>query len=88
MRLVLQFPPPHQTVTPPTLQQGVMHRVVETLAKDLMERGGVDLSECFVDGSFYMAKTGALQWAKLKRGKGTKSMAVTQRYRSCILSHN
>lgn len=50
----------------------------KTLAEDLIERGGVDLSECFVGGSFCIAKRGALLWAKLNGGKERpKVMAVT-----------
>lgn len=68
--------PPYQTCHRRFQQwqeQGVMRRVVKTLAKDLMERGGVDLSECFVDGSFCMAKKGALLWAKLSEAKAPRS---------------
>lgn len=68
--------PPYQTCHRRFQQwqeQGVMRKVVETLAKDLMERGGVDLSECFVDGSFCMAKKGALLWAKLSEAKAPRS---------------
>ena len=60
--LPAQFPP-YQTCHRRFQQwqeQGVMRQVVEELARDLMERGGVDLSECFIDGSFCMAKKGAL----------------------------
>jgi transposase len=53
-----------------------MSRAVEALASDLHERGGVDLSECFVGGSFCMAKRGLLL-ARLERGKGTKIMAIS-----------
>ena len=54
-------------------QQGVMRHVVEALARDLMERGGVDLSECFIDGSFCMAKKGALLLARLSAVKAPSS---------------
>lgn len=50
-----------------------MQKLVETLARDLQERGGVDLSECFIDGSFCMAKKGALLWARLSEERGPKS---------------
>ncbi|WP_202923811.1 IS5 family transposase [Pontibacter fetidus] len=72
--------PPYQTCHRRFQQwqkQGVMQLVVEALAKDLQERGEVDLSECFIDGSFCMAKKGGLLLGKTKRGKGTKIMAVT-----------
>ena len=54
-----------------------MQQVVEALAKDLQARGEVDWSECFIDGSFCMAKKGVLLLARLQRGKGTKLMATT-----------
>ena len=68
--------PPYQTCHRRFQQwreQGLMQQVVETLAKDLQERGGVDLSECFIDGSFCMAKKGALLWARLSEVKGPRS---------------
>ncbi|MDX5421335.1 MAG: IS5 family transposase [Hymenobacteraceae bacterium] len=72
--------PPYQTCHRRFQQwreEGVMQRVVEALARDLHQRGGVDLSECFIDGSFCMAKKGGSAVGKTKRGKGTKVMAVT-----------
>ncbi|GAB3200662.1 hypothetical protein GCM10027293_22000 [Pontibacter aydingkolensis] len=68
--------PPYQTCHRRFQQwqeQGVMRRVVEALARDLMERGGVDLSECFIDGSFCMAKKGGLLWARLSAAKAPSS---------------
>lgn len=50
-------------------EKGVMRRLVEALAKDVMERGGVDLSECFIDGSYCMAKKEALLWERLSAVK-------------------
>jgi hypothetical protein len=32
--------------------------VLQALAADLRERGGVDLSECYIDGMFIVAKKG------------------------------
>ncbi|MGV3560782.1 IS5 family transposase [Larkinella arboricola] len=58
-------------------QTGVFEQIITTLARDLHQRGGIDLSECFVDGTFCMAKKGALLVGKTKRGKGTKIMAIT-----------
>lgn len=40
-------------------RSGVLRDVLETLARDLHERGGLDLSECFIDGTFIVAKKGA-----------------------------
>ncbi|MGV3538533.1 MAG: IS5 family transposase [Rufibacter sp.] len=72
--------PPYQTCHRRFQQwrkAGVMQRVVESLARGLQERGDVDLSECFIDGSFCMAKKGGPSVGKTKRGKGTKIMAVS-----------
>jgi hypothetical protein len=38
--------------------------VLETLAQDLLERGKLDLSETFIDGTFVSAKKGASQWER------------------------
>ena len=40
------------------VKQGVLSRVLEALAEDLEARGGLDLSECFIDGTFVVAKKG------------------------------
>lgn len=36
-----------------------MWRVMEALAYDLVERDGLDLSECYIDGSFCTANSRA-----------------------------
>jgi transposase len=33
-----------------------LERVLEALARDLKERGKLDLAECFIDGTFVVAK--------------------------------
>jgi hypothetical protein len=33
--------------------------VLEAVAQDLKERGGLDISECFIAGTFVVAKKGA-----------------------------
>ena len=43
---------------------GTLERVLGALATDLKERGGLDLSECFIDGTFIVAKKGAAVWEK------------------------
>lgn len=40
-------------------EAGVMDRILEALATDLKERGKLDLTECFIDGTFAPAKKGA-----------------------------
>ena len=37
---------------------GVFEQILRTLAEDLRTRGGLDLSECFVDATFASAKKG------------------------------
>ncbi len=44
--------------------EGTFERVLEALASDLKVRGGLDLSECFIDGTFVAAKKGADVWAR------------------------
>src|SRR5213592_1133347 len=40
------------------VRSGVMERVLLAIAQDLKERGGLDLRECFIDGTFVPAKKG------------------------------
>jgi hypothetical protein len=55
---------------------GALERVLEALAANLKDRGGLDLSECFIDGTFIVAKKGEGVWVRATRGKGTKLMAM------------
>ncbi|MGH8193860.1 MAG: IS5 family transposase [Woeseiaceae bacterium] len=74
--------PPYQTCHRRFQQwrrSGVMNRLLEALAKDLEQRGKINLEECFIDGSFSAAKKGALAFGKTKRGKGCKVMAIADR---------
>jgi len=52
---------------------GVLAAVLRGLARDLHERGGFDLSECFIDGSFSAAKKGAPLSAKPSGARASKS---------------
>ena len=60
------------------IQRGTLRAVLKALAQDLHARGGLDLSETFIDGSFASAKKGRAV-GKTKRGKGTKIMAIADR---------
>jgi transposase len=40
------------------VRSGVFEKVLQALAADLKERGGLDLSECYIDGTFIVAKKG------------------------------
>jgi len=53
---------------------GTLKWVLTALAEYLRERGMLDLSECFIDGTFITARGGAV--GKTKRGKGPKLMAM------------
>jgi len=55
--------PPYQTCHrrfQQWVRQGVFKRIIHELAEDLYERGGIDIRETFIDGSFAPAKKGAL----------------------------
>ncbi len=59
--------PPYQTCHrrfQEWVEKGVFEEVLRALVKDVKERGGLDLTECFIDGSFVIAKKGALEWEK------------------------
>jgi hypothetical protein len=56
-------------------ESGVFTKILTALAQDLKERGGIDLSEGFIDGTFAPAKKGAMEWAKPKREKVPKLWA-------------
>ena len=51
----------------------VFDRVIEALVRDLQDRGGIDLSECFIDGTFSLAKKGGYLWARLNGVKAVRS---------------
>jgi hypothetical protein len=48
-------------------------KILEVLARDLEERGEMDLQECFIDGSFSGAKKGGLESAKPSVARGRSS---------------
>jgi transposase len=55
--------PPYQTCHRRFQQwvnDGLFERILHTLAHDLRDRGGLDVKECFIDGTFASAKKGAL----------------------------
>ena len=55
------------------VRSGIVRGVLEVLAEDLRSRGGFDLEEAFIDGSFASAKKGAPAWAKPNEGTEPKS---------------
>ncbi len=59
--------PPYQTCHrrfQKWVEEGTLSRILEALAEDLKERGGLDLSECFIDGTFVVAKKGGTRWER------------------------
>src|SRR5690606_13340953 len=54
-------------------QEGVLDRVLLSLAQDLKERGELDVRECFIDGTFVAAKKGALAWERPSGAKVRRS---------------
>ena len=68
--------PPYQTCHrrfQQWVRSGIMRGVLEALAEDLRSRGGFDLEEAFIDGSFAPAKKWDPAWAKPNEEKETKS---------------
>lgn len=61
-------------------RNGTLKRVLHALAQDLHERGGIDLSETFIDGSFSGAKKGALRSERPSAAREPRSWRLqTQR---------
>lgn len=54
-------------------RHGVFEQILEALATELEERGAIDLSECFIDGTFVAAKKGAKASARPSAAKARKS---------------
>ena len=54
-------------------QEEVMDKILLTLAQDLKERGDLDVRECFIDGTFVVAKKGALGWERPSGAKVRRS---------------
>lgn len=52
---------------------GVFTKILQALAEDLLERGGIDVRECFIDGTFASAKKGVLTLGKQSAGRGRRS---------------
>jgi len=68
--------PPYQTCHrrfQQWVESGVFDKVIEALVKDLQERGGIDMSECFIDGTFSLAKKGGFLWARLSEVRAVRS---------------
>jgi transposase len=55
------------------VRTGRFERVLEALARALEERGKLDLSEYFIDGTFIAAKKGAAVWVRPSGAKARSS---------------
>jgi transposase len=68
--------PPYQTChryLQQWVESGVWDKVLWEIAKDLKSRGKLDITECFIGGTFASAKKGGLILKKLKRVRGPRS---------------
>jgi transposase len=68
--------PPYQTCHrrfQTWVKDGTLRKVLETIAQDLQTRGEIDLSECFIDGTFVVAKKGVNESVKLSGAKARNS---------------
>lgn len=68
--------PPYQTCHrrfQQWVQDGSLFNLLKALAQDLRDRGGLDLTETFIDGSFAGAKKGALVSGKPRKARGPRS---------------
>ncbi len=54
-------------------RNGVLWQILKSLAQDLEQRGELDLSECFIDGTFVAAKKGGQQSVRLNGARVAKS---------------
>jgi transposase len=70
---------PHQTAHrrfQNWVRSGVMETLLMTLAQHLKEAGGLDLKECFVDGTFVPAKKGGDSSGKPSGVRAPRSWAL------------
>ena len=68
--------PPYQTCHrrfQQWVREGVVERALQLLAEDLRERGGIDINEAFIDGTFSSAKKGAFLLARRSAARGPRS---------------
>ena len=68
--------PPYQTCHRYFQQwtrDGTLKRILRALAEDLYERGAIDLSEAFIDGTFAGAKKGASPSERRSGARGPRS---------------
>ena len=79
--------PPYQTCHrrfQEWVRSGVLDTVLQAVAHDLEERGDIDLSECFIDGTFVVAKKGG---SVLERPSGARVQKSWQ-LQTALLFHS
>ncbi len=79
--------PPYQTCHRRFQQwsrDGTLRKVLEALAEDLRTRGEIDLSECFIDGTFIVAKKGG---GELVRPSAVKARSSWQ-WQTLLVFHS
>lgn len=55
------------------VKNGVLERAIQAIAAELEDRGGIDLSECFIDGTFSPAKKGGSRSGRRSEEKAPRS---------------
>lgn len=55
------------------VKMGVFAQILTVLAQDMEQRGKLNVSECFIDGTFSSAKKGGLKSASLRSERAVKS---------------
>ena len=58
------------------VRSGVMEKLLLALAQHLQDAGGLDLKECFVDGTFVPAKKGGAASGKPSGARGPRSWVL------------
>lgn len=54
-------------------QEGIWNKILFRLAEDLKDRGKIDITECFIDGTFSSAKKGGIILEKLSEARAPRS---------------
>ncbi len=67
------------------IRDGTLKNLLLAIVADMQARGGIDLSETFIDGSFSSAKKGAVELVRQSEAKGPRSWQL--RSAMVFLSH-
>lgn len=55
------------------IKAGVWDKLLWEIARDLRDRGKIDITECFIDGTFASAKKGGFLLEKLRKARAPRS---------------